>query len=228
MNRTLKQRWQKLCDDLRPMTFKQKVDHLWTYYYWVLIIVAVIATLCCIVYSSITTLSREVLLSGVLVNADVSLEGHNFLEDRYFEKLGGIEGDQEVQITDVVFQDPNTTVDIEQTYTATMRLVAMVSAREVDYVLMDKIGLEFYLGQDLFIDLNELFSKEELEKWKDDLIYLTYEETGETIPVAINMQNTQFAKKYVSTQKVHYLAFAANTPRPDACKVFWEYMKAGE
>ena len=228
MDLTLKQRWQKLCDDMKPMSFREKVDHLWTYYYWVLIVAAIIVTLCLIVHSSVTNLNREVLVAGALVNADVSVEGHDFLEERYFEKLGGQKGDQEVQITDITFEDPNTTLNIDQTYTATMRLVAMVSAKEVDYVIMDKIGLEFYLGHDLFMDLNELLSWEELEKWKDDLIYLTYEDTGETIPVAINLKNTWFAKKYLRTEKDQYIGFAANTQRPDACKILWEYLKAGE
>ena len=225
MDFTLKQRWQKLRDDMKPMSFREKVDHLWTYYYWVLIVAAIIVTLCLIVHSSITNLNREVLVAGVLVNADVSLEGHDFLEDRYFEKLGGKEGDQEVQITDITFEDPNTTLNIEQTYTASIRLVAMVSAKEVDYVIMDKIGLEFYLGHDMFMDLNELLSQEELEKWKDDLIY---DDTGETIPVAINIKNTMFAKKYLRTEKDRYIGFAANTQRPDACKILWEYLKEGQ
>ncbi len=228
MNLTLKQRWKKLREDLKPMSFREKVDHLWTYYYWVLIVVAILVTLCLIVHSSVTNLRKEVLVAGVLVNADVSVEGHDFLEEDYFKKLNGKEGDQEIQITDVTFEDPNTTLNIEQTYTASVRLIAMVAAKEVDYVIMDKIGLEFYLGQDIFMDLTELLSQEELEKWKDDFIYLTYDDTGETVPVAINLKNTEFAEKYCKTDKQRYIAFAGNTQRPDACKILWEYLKEGQ
>lgn len=228
MNPTLKQRWNKLLQDLKPMTFKQKVDHLWTYYYWVLIIIAVIVMLICIVSSSIKTLNTDVLIAGVLVNADVSLEGHDFLEERFFEKLGGIEGDQEVQISDVIFEDPFLTQEIEYTHNATVKVLAMMSAQSVDYMIMDKMSMEFYLGQDIFIDLNELFSKEELELWKDELIYLTYEDTGETIPVAINIGKTALGQRYVNSEKERFIAFAVNTPRQDACKIFWEYIKTGE
>lgn len=228
MNPTLKQRWEKLKNDMKPMTFRQKVDHLWTYYYWVLIVLAIVVMLVCIVTSSVKNLRTEVLLSGVLVNADVSLEGHDVLERYYFEKLGGIADKQEIQLTDVIFEDPNTTQNIEYTYNATMKVVAMMSAKSVDYMIMDKLSLKYYLGQDMFIDLNELFSEAELEKWKDDLIYLTYEDDGITVPVAINIRNTEFGKKYLSTEEDHYIAFAANTPRADACILFWEYLKTVE
>lgn len=228
MKPTLKQRWDKLLQDLKPMTFKQKLDHLWTYYYWVLIVIAAIIMLICIVSSSIKILNTDILIAGVLVNADVSLEGHDFLEDRFFEKLGGIEGKQEVQITDVIFEDPNLTQNIEYTYNATMKVIAMMSTKTVDYMIMDKLSMEYYLGQDIFIDLNELFSKEELELWKDDLIYLTYDDTGETIPVAVNIGKTALGQKYVNSEKERFIAFAVNTPRQDTCKILWEYIKTGE
>lgn len=228
MNPTLKQRWDKLRRDLKPMTFRQKIDHLWTYYYWVLVIAAIIAVIISIVATSVKNLNTDVLVAGVFINADVSLDGREFLEDQYFEKLGGIPDKQEIQITNVVFEDPFTTQEIEYTYNATLKVIAMLSAKTVDYMLMDELGMKYYLGQDVFLDLNELFPREELEKFKDDIIYMTYEETGETIPVAINIRNTVFGQKYLNTDKTHYIGFAANTPRPDACRLLWEYMKAGQ
>lgn len=223
---TIKDRIDKLRKDMEPMTFREKVDHLWTYYYWVLIVLALALMIVCIVASSVKNLSTEVLISGVFVNADIGLDGRSYLDEQYFEKLGGITDEQKIVLTDINFQDPNTTEEIEFTYHATIRLIAMLSAEEVDYMVMDKLGLEYYLGQDIFADLNELFSKEELDLWKDDLIYLTYDETGETIPVAINIRNTAFGQKYLMTGKEQYICFAANTPRPDACKLLWEYLKA--
>lgn len=226
MKPTIKQRIDKLCQDMEPMTFREKVDHLWTYYYWVLIVLALAVVLVCIIVSSVKNLSTEVLVSGVFVNADIGLDGRSYLDDLYFEKLNGIPEKQQILITDINFQDPNTTEQVEFTYNATMRLMAMLSAKEVDYMVMDKLGLEYYLGQDIFADLRELLSDEDLEKWKDDLIYLTYKEDGVTIPVAINIRNTTFGQKYLTTEKDHYIGFATNTPRPEACKLLWEYLKA--
>ncbi len=228
MTPTLKERWQKLLRDLKPMTFKQKVDHLLTYYYWVLIILAIVVMIIAIITSSIKNLRTEVLISGALVNADVGMEGHTFLQEDYFRKLGGDEDDQAIRIANVQFEDPSTTLEIEYTYNATMQIVAMVGAKELDYMIMNNIGLEFYLSHDIFFDLRKILPEEDLERLKDDLIYMTYEDTGETVPVAINLKNTVFGQKYVSTDRDHYISFVVNSPRPDACKLFWEYIKTGE
>ena len=227
MKLTLKERLKKLIETLKPMTPKQRLDHLWTYYKFVLLIVAIIAALISIVYTSVTNLNREVLISGVLVNADVDSDGHMFLSDGYFEKLGGVEGDQEVQLTTTVYMDITETNQIDYVYNAAMKVIAMTSTKELDYLLMDKRGMEFYMGQDIFMDLNEMFTQEELAQWKDDLIYMTYEETGETIPVAINVQNTGFAENYLVSEDAHFIAFAANTLRKDTCRDFWDYLMAG-
>lgn len=225
---TLKERWNKLLQDLKPMTFKQKADHLFTYYYWVLIVLAIVLMIVAIIISSVKNLRTEVLISGALVNANVGLEGHTFLQEAYFQKLGGNEKDQAIRIANVQFEDPSTTQEIEYTYNATMQIVAMVNAKELDYMIMNTIGLEFYLGHDIFFDLREILPQEDLERLKDDLIYMTYEDTGETIPVAINLKNTAFGQKYVTGDKDHYISFVVNSLRPDACKLFWEYIKTGE
>lgn len=226
MKPTIKQKWNKLREDMAPMTFREKADHLWTYYYWVLIVLALAIMIVCIIASSVKNLKTEVLISGVFVNADIGLEGRGYLDEQYFEKLDGIPEKQKILITDINFQDPNTYEEIEFTYNATLRLMAMLGAEEVDYMVMDKLGLEYYLGQDIFADLNEFLTEEELEHWKDELIYLTYEEDEITIPVAINIKNTAFGQKYLTTEEDQYIGFAANTPRPEACKLLWEYLKA--
>ena len=226
MKPTIKQKWNKLRQDMEPMTFREKLDHLWTYYYWVLIVLALAVMIVCIVVSSARRLSMDVLIAGVFVNADVGLDGRSYLDEQYFEKYGGNAEKQRIELTDIIFQDLSVTEDVGYSYNATLRLMAMLSAQEVDYIILDKIGLEYYLGQDIFVDLSELLSEEELDRWKDDLIYLTYEEDEITIPVAININNTAFGQKYLTSDKDHYIGFAANTPRQEARQLLWEYLKA--
>lgn len=226
MIKRLKNHIQELGRVLKPMSWKKRIDHLWTYYKSVLVVIIVIAVLISIVVTSVNNVNRNVLISGALVNTDTGVEGQTYLSEKYQEKwlAAGVEGFAD--ITYVYFEDIENTDEVEFTYNAVTRVVAMTAAQELDYVIMNKLGLETYLGHDIFEDLSKILTSEELEQFADKLIYLTYEETGETIPVAVDLQGTTFADRFVKTDAPHYLAFVANTLRPEGCRDLWEYILA--
>lgn len=220
----LKKHIQELGETLKPMTWKKRIDHLWTYYKSVLVVIIVIVTLIAIVVTGINNANRNILISGALVNTDTGVEGQAYLSEKYEQKwlAAGVEGDAD--ITYVYFEDIETTNEVEFTYNAVTRIVAMTAAQELDYVIMNKLGLETYLGHDMFEDLSKILTAEELEQFADKLIYLNYEETSETIPVAVDLQGTVFAERFVKTDVPHYLAFVANTLRPEGCRDLWEFI----
>lgn len=220
----LKEHLKKLKKDLEPMSFREKLDHLWTYYKWFAALLALIIVLICMVSSSIANINCETLLSGMVINTDVTLDGNNYLTVDYFEKRHGVEGKQEIDLAHLTFMDPEDSTDIEFTYTAIMRIVADISARQLDYVITDEVGMETCMNHDALMDLREILTEQEMELLKDDLIYLYYDEEDVTVPVAVNLRNHPFSKQYIQTEEERYLAFIANTPRKEACRDFWEYL----
>lgn len=222
----LKEHLKKLKNDLKPMSFGEKLDHLWTYYKWLAALVALIIMLICMVVTSIININTETLLSGMIINTDISLEGNNYLTTDYFSKLQGREGKEEIELTRLNYMDPEETTDIEFSYTAVMRIIAQISARQLDYVITDEVGMETCMDQDALMDLREILTEQELLLLEDDLIYLYYDEDDVTVPVAVNLRNHPFYERYIQAEDDRYLAFVANTPRMEACRDFWDYLLA--
>ena len=72
----------------------------------------------------------------------------------------------------------------------------------------------------------ELFPAEELAQMEDSLVYVLYEETGEKIPMAINVTDSSFMASRLNYKKTAYLCFVAGTERSETCKVFYDYFMA--
>ena len=218
------QELKQLRETLKKLPPKKRMEHLWIYYKWVLGVLAFFALIAVIVVTGIQNVNTENLISGELVNVYIYEDGMNYLNADYFEKLQGIKGKQRVNIIESYLGDFDDSEYAESNYYVVVRTVAAVAAQELDYMMMDERSLSRYLSEDLFIDLNELFTPQELVQMEDDLIYLLYEETGIRIPVAINIKESGYAKKYIDSEKATYIAFIANTTKPEACRAFWDYL----
>ena len=231
----LKANLRKLKADLKSMTFKEKVDHLWTYYKWVAVVLCVIVVIIMITVSSIRMANQETLISGMLINTDVSLDGYKYLTDDYFAYRNGVEDDQTVKLSSVAFQDPFTTTEIDYAYTAVAKFTAEMADRDLDYVLTDAVGLEHCcIANQALFDLRDILTEEELAEFAaaGDLIYAQIEnEDGEledTVPIAVNMRNMAFSEVYIQSEYDIYFGFIDNTLRLDACRDLWAYLQAVE
>ena len=220
------QELKQLRETLKTLPPKKKVEHLWTYYKWVLGVLAGFILIMVIVATGIRNINTEVLISGELVNVYIYQDGMDYLNAEYFEKLEGKEGKQKIQITESYLGDLNDPEYAETNSYTVVRTVAAVSAFELDYMMMNEMAVSRYLAEDLFIDLNELFTPQELAQMEDKLVYMLYEETGIKIPVAINITESGYAKKFIDSEEATYVAFIANTTRPEACRAFWDYLMA--
>ena len=84
--------WLKLKKDLEPMTFSQKVEHIWMYYKYYLVVVFLVGFTLSITATMLVSRSKEILVSGIMVNIYMEQEGFNYLTEDYLEDLGGKEG----------------------------------------------------------------------------------------------------------------------------------------
>ena len=225
---TLKQQWQKLQKELEDMTPREKLEHLWEYYKWVLGVALGVVFVICAIVASVISSNIQLRLSGVLINVDISAEGYVWLQDGYFERIGGQEGKEEVNLRNMQFENPYTTV--EQTYALDVQesVMALIGARELDYLLFDELALPFFMDPETFLDLRELFTQEQLDAMGTAVIKLQLPETGEQIPMAIDITDTAMFENYMESDKTIYLAFSAVTPRKETCLDFWQFIKGGQ
>lgn len=237
--------FQEMKDAMAPMTPKERVIHFWEYYrvwVWALVVLIVIG---CIIGTSIHNSRIHVLISGSLPNVNITAEGETFLTDEYLAAQNGNPKKDSVELTVPYFGSLETSEDPEYSYNAAMGVLAMVAAQSLDYMMMDDYALQLYLGQNMFLDLREFFTPEELEEWKDRMIYyvpvasedleleepgkekqtheLTEEEKEKMYPVAIRLEDTAFAKKYLKGGP-YYLSFVINSKNSEDFRTFWNYL----
>ena len=220
---------QKLRQDLKPMTFSQKLEHLWTYYKEYLWIVVFVVIMLCLPFAMITHQSKDVLVSGMAVNVALTDEGIDYLTEDYLVRL---EADGKNQVAELNYsnfsslEDPTSS---EDNYSAMTILVARVSGGMLDYMLLDKFAMEYYILQDVYMDLREFFTEEELTQLGDRVITARQEDETEAWAVAVDITELDFVKDNIPLKNKEdrvYFALSGSTPRPEMCRDVWEYINA--
>ena len=220
---------QKLREDMAPMTFREKVDHIWYYYKTYILVFAVLAFAIGAIIGSVLS-KKESITAGMMVNLTMSAEGYNYLTDEYFARIDG-QRKQEVRLDSTNFSNlESPSVDVEVSYNAAQTLVARVSGGILDYVLLDEGALGFYVWQDVFMDLSEFFTEEELAQLESEgrLRYGQIEETGERWVAAVDISDLPFVKENIGTVNVKdgkvFFALSGRPPHPENCRDIWNYI----
>ncbi len=221
----------KLGSELKPMTFTQRVDHLWTYYkeyLWIAVFVGVFLA------AGITVLNHQkydTLVSGMMVNISISQEGFDYLSEDYLEKLQGDPKSQRVELDYTNFSNLEDPTSSEDNYSSMMLMVARVEGRMLDYMILDKFAMEYYIIQNVYLDLREFFTEEELEDLGDRVITARQEDETDAWVVAIDITELPFVQDNIRLDGEEdrvYFALSGSTQRMDMCRDAWDYINAWE
>ncbi|MBQ3146893.1 MAG: hypothetical protein IJB91_04110 [Oscillospiraceae bacterium] len=220
------QRLKKLKVDLKDMTFRQKVDHIWTYFKEVILITVISLIVIIGVGINVFTPKKELLMGGMCACTYLTEEGEHYLQEAYFDKLQGNPKKQEVGLHFRSFGDFATS---PQDYEAFQAIIAMMSAEMIDYLLIDDDRLEPFIGYESLMDLREVFTEQELEQFGKKLRYAQHVDedgnpTGEQIPVALDITDLPFTQNCRLYEQNIYLCFAANAPNKDSLRDLWQYL----
>lgn len=221
---SLRQEWKKLTEDLKPMSWRQKLDHIWTYYKEYLAVLAMIVFTVGMLISGAINKSKQVIMAGVLCNVSISQEGHTFLTDGYLAMVGGEEKKQVATLDSLVFEITGDFNEVNQNYETAMAGMAMVSGQQVDYFLMDEYAMLYYLNQGMFLELEEFLTTEQLEQFAEDLIYLREETEEEKYAYALRITDLPFVKDCIRNEGEVYMAVAGNAPNLEGFRELWQQM----
>ncbi len=224
------QRIKRLKVDLKGMTWKEKIDHIWTYYRQFIFFTAVGLIVIIGVGSTILAPKKELLMGGMCVNTYISEEGTSYLMEELFDQLQGDPKKQETQMYFRSFGDMTTST---QDYETFQSIVTMLYAKKLDYLLMDADSLAPIIGYDSLLDLREVFTAEELEQFGEKIQYAQAADdegnpTGEKIPVAVEITDISFIQDCKLYNQKFFLGFATNAPNKDSLREFWQYLLAWE
>ena len=238
--------FKELLADLKPMTFSQKLDHLWSYYKEYLLVVFLIGIVIAIIISSILNGQKKYVFQGMIINISMTSEGYRYVTDDLLAELSDGSKNQHVLFDYTNFTSLADPTSGEDNYNATMVLIARVSAGQVDAALVDQLALEFYIGQEVFGDLRTCFTDEQLAAMGTDVWHLVMDdgveeeeedeedEEDETdpedpdkgIPMAICVSDMPFFRDCAPNNEKIYLVVSANEPNREAVQGLWEHLNA--
>ncbi len=221
--------FRKLAEDMRPMTFSQKLDHLWTYYKEYLWIGLFLVLMLGGAVTMLTAQAKEVLVSGMIVNVAMDNDGINYLTQDYLQRLEGEEGKQFAELNYSNFTSLEDPTSSEDNYSAMTILVARVEGGMLDYMFLDKFAMEYYIVQNVYMDLREFFTEEELIALGDRVITARQEDEEEAWVVAVDVTDLDFVKDTMQVDSEDgrvYFALSGSTQRPEVCRDVWEYIHA--
>lgn len=225
--------FKELAADLKPMTFGQKLDHLWSYYKEWLLIALLIAIVITIAVSSFINANKDYKFKGMMVNISMSQEGYRYMTDDFLAKIGTGDKNEAVVVDYTNFTDLADPTSTEDNYGASLLLIARVSGQMLDCALIDQLALEFYMTQDVYGDLRTFFTQEQLDTMGFQVIYAQpedewSEEEFEAYPVALEISQLQFFRDMAPKNDKIYFVLSGNQPDLEAVQAFWDHLNAWE
>ena len=225
INWNLKGHFAKLKKDLEPMTFKEKVDHIWTYYKEYMLVIFCVLVIIGGLLVSVLTPKPHILFAGVQCNVRLTTEGYDYLTKGFQQDvLDGAEGNMFLHT--LRFYGEGTVEAVEETTQAYYSVTSYVEAKELDYMLVDLYAFRYFGSDRLYMDLRQVLSEQELQELDQQGLLLYEQNEGETekTPRAINISQTAFCKSHLGGQEC-YLVFIRNSPRAEHCEKMWDYIK---
>ena len=227
---------ERLVEEMKPMSFRQKVEHIWTYYKEHLFVIAMAVVVVIAIISSAINSNRQIMLSGMLCNVGMSMDGYNYLTEDFFEKNGGDSSVEDIFLSSQEFALPESMdqSQVDAAYVSAMSIISMVEAKKLDYMIITEDAFGYFLGHEIYMDLSEFLTPEEMEQWKGKVVYAQAEAedgtVGEMYPVGINISDLPFTKDCVRAGKDEtvYFTVIANTPRQELTRQIWEDILAWE
>ena len=216
---------------LKELTFSGKVQYIWEYYR-VPIISVILAVLFAgsLIYSIIRNNYDTVCFIAVLDGKMTGYQDDTDILSTGFTEYLGIDGKKEQVDLSYTFSLEEKEMDQEAavsankiyTYASTGSLDGYLSEREyIDYFCTDR--------NIFFTDLRDIFSAEELDTLKNNIVYFT-NTAGETYPIAVDISEAPVVKesdlnmkqpcyRIVSTSKyqensANFIRFVFNMEKP--------------
>lgn len=222
--------WANLIKALKPMTWKERFEHIWEYHRYQLFVVFLLGMTLSVTLTAISARNKETLVGGMMVNVYSEPAGYQYMTEDYRTDLGATKKKQVVELMPVNFGDPWDPQYGEDSYNTSLILTARVSGQMLDYMLMDKFAFEYYVPQEVYLDLRKVLTEDELKALEaQNLIrYVREESAEEDIPSAVIITGTQFAKDNLTAEGDIFFAFSSSTVRPEICRDVWDRIMAWE
>jgi hypothetical protein len=174
--------------------------------------------------------TKETLVSGMMVNITMDPVGMHYMLEGYQNDLAPGDKKHVVELDYTNFGDMMDLEFGESSYYASQILLARVSGKMLDYMILDKFAMEYYITQEVYLDLSKFFTPEELAELDAQKRVIYAMQEGETVrwPIAIVITDIPYVKDNVKNEGDIYFALSGNIRDLDACRNAWERLNAWE
>lgn len=210
--------FKKLKQDLAGMTFKEKAEHIWTYYRsWVIVAIAIVM-LISIVSGSLVEISTKTVSAGICINVPLADGAEDHLNSG-LEALKTGKGRERVYFK----LDYTDAADMGNNINIVESVQALVASKDLDYIIMDDAALSLLGTQDIFMNLEEFFTPEE----RESLTIGTIQREGQTeaLPALVEITDWPSVKQVAGSDNHYYFAVIGNTPRAESVKTALQLLK---
>lgn len=217
--------FKQLKADLSSMSHQERREHIWYHFKWHIVAALVGVIALTSLFLSILSGSKQDILGGGFINVTVSETGLEYLTSEYLQLNDCKESKYEVFIYDSGLVGL-TAEELQQNANFTISFITLIGAQELDFLIMDQTSMDYYIQQDLYLDLQNVFSAEDLQQLSPYLVYKSTEEEGVsfTYPVGICIDNFSFTTKCIQAEQPVYLLFTKNSTRTDKLDDFYNYL----
>lgn len=209
---------------LKPMTWKDRLEYLWTYYKIVLVAILGVAALISIVVGGIQKKQIQTLYSGIFVGVQLEQGDRDAVVKDLTELFEGDGKKQIVELSDVAYIPGDDPANLELNNAAAMKVTVMVAAKSLDYILTDKATYEELICHSPYQDLRSVLTEEQQKRLKNEFVWIESNEEMPGYPMALDISETEFVKKHVPYQKGVYLVFVGNTGNNSRDPAFIDYI----
>ena len=206
-------------EKLRPMTLKQKVSYLTTYYTRWFVLFLIICLFIGFIGDALIQSRKEIVLQGYFTNDDNNYFPGSKMEKEYAAVLDLKRG-QRIVFDDSLYFDLEGTAD-EYTAASNGKVIATMAVNQLDFMVTTRPVLEHFRGELPMKDLEAFLPQDILNVVRDDLVP-GLNEKGEEAMVAINMARSRYLKN-IPTEVDFYLFIPYNIPNESALIDFLRY-----
>ena len=142
---------------------------------------------------------RHTIVTGGVVNSSINDEGKEFMSDKYLEHTGKSKLTNRIEFSGEIF------VDYEDGQSSAI-FQAELASNIFNYLIVDDDALDFVVDTECLADLNKELPDDIKSQVSDKLVNVKIQSININIAGAIDLTDTAFAKKYLTSgEKVYFI-----------------------
>ena len=220
----IKNSFQHFLQVLKPMSWKERLDHIFTYYKPALVGILAFVVLISIGVNAMQRKMNPPLYRGALVGVSINTSGNTFLTEELKTYLGASESKRTVVLRNISIADkdnPQASVDEQNAY---YQLSTLIGGQELEYALLDQDAWKILGSVIFFADLREILPQEQLQQFENQLQWVEDNQIGANVPIGIDVTDLPGIKEIATENTRIYLAFPGNTENTSFNTEFLKYI----